>query len=198
MTDSVWHSRQPLVGCFGTSLQDVLGGAPGELEGTAPDSGRSVSASLENFWLTSFVNFMSETYLLLCECGCMLVVRCTLGISVFCPAHCEYMPSSVSCLLLFSKTFMFHMEVLYFYVDKYIISASIVISSFAFMKKPVSIYFLRDNLYILQRTGVRCTAHCVALNLHIPVTTTQFMIKNFFITQKLLGPSYFMFESSLP
>lgn len=198
MTDSMWHSQQP----SGRLLWGLVAGCTWWgtwwAWGDCSRFTSSVSASLENFWLTSFVNFMSETYLLLCECGCMLVVRCTLGISVFCPAHCECMPSSVSHLLLFSKTFMFHMEVLYFYIDKYIISPFIVISSFAFMKRPVSIYFLRDNLYILQRTGVRCTAHCVALNIHIPVTTTQFMIKNSFITQKLLGPSYFMFESSLP
>lgn len=53
------------------------------------------------------------------------------------------MHSSVSCLLLFSKTFMFHMEVLYFYVDEYIISPSIITSSFAFMERPMLIYFFK-------------------------------------------------------
>lgn len=102
-------------------------------------------------------------YLPSCACGYTSVVRYIFGISVFFHVHCKYLPGSVHCLLLFSKTFMFHMKVLYFYVAKYIIFPSVIISSFTFMKRPVSIYFLRHNLHILTGTGAQRTAHCAAL-----------------------------------
>lgn len=64
------------------------------------------------------------------------------------------MLSCVSCSLLFYKIFMFHMEVLHFYVDRCIIFPSIVTFFFAFMKRPILISLPRGIICTFQTAQI--------------------------------------------
>ena len=100
--------------------------------------------------VTSFVNFMFEVYYSL------YVLRGTcLGYHV----HCKCIPSCVCCFLLFCNTFLFHMAVLYLYLEKCIISLSIAIFFLCFYKKDCTHFSsLSYNMHISHCTDLKCIA----------------------------------------